>query len=1086
MKTRLFRTVVAFLFAGLALTQVGCYDQQIEDLNNRIDELTTGKIASIESQYSSLQTTLASLKSASDAMASKNAALEATIKSIEGTLDGFLTKSQLDATLASYATVAQLGELTAALDGVEDAAVKAAVEAAVKAAGDALEESFQTKFDAAFAKATEGLTADIEAKLDAAVADLDKKIADAVAEAMKNNGEVSTEDLCEANKVVKQFLSGRLTSLLLVPELYVDGIETVEVEVLEYYEWTKDAKAEAYEQDDLAPWTTSYMWEEIQYTVGPKVVATEDIETPSFVFNVAETRTTGDAPEFTVIPAEYEQLFGVKPYEIKGGVLTVRGVKRAASVDVEHAAGAEKAWIGALEAPIAAKHLMENEAGAVVRSDWAKFIQVNHVPYIAAAIDLNEGLDPNAKPSTAGWSCTLQDHNHFSATYAAAQRTAPSQVAVYTDELNLTEMVTGCLVKEDGSIQEFTQDEMAKSGLKLEFYAPTETYAEGSNKVDQQQFIKVYEKDGVYYAKSKLPRGDENNEAAAGKTPVVCVKMIDTNNNNAIVDVRYFKVKWILPDNGAINLNIIKTFNYTLCNCDFFGEFTWDDMVETILKSEKWPDGVGISYEEFFQYYDLVNVDGAATTTDTNPKRNVGMYGQPANNSGDVKNLTAMMALPMNAAFEVGHNFDTDPESATVMVWHLTIDQIDAVIDDLLAGKEVTRNVTITLKPKFDNYAMYGDLIFSFQVNINLPQLAVMNDKYMGSFWKEIGKVARVYPVQFGTKYNGIEGYGNNGKSSELVTYDYPLYKLFDAYGVFVKNLLPCSYWNMHFGSSKTNEIVDAKKNVLAEMTLAEDDPLVEEPYHSDNCFWFWQAPLKPDFLVSCDGICDAKVCVASKNGMAMAEIVLKDGEYNRENGIVTGQAMLGEQLLIYKDGQPQTETIEFTGYLNYLNSYKIGDFTVEFIKPLDIKAAGVLEFTDQMTLGDKKNYHNLVSIVDCYKEVVDAMPNVEVLGAEKAAMAEKLAKYYDVKNYRFGWDEAKIVSGPDAGKYVEDVFAPAADRTWYQEDAQLDNVTFYNWTGVKLETDCEIEVPATVHHKWGSENFIIKGIIKSNANVQQ
>ena len=328
MKTRLFRTVVAFFFAGMALTWVGCsdYDQDIADLNSRIDELTTGKIASIESQYSSLQSTLNSLQSADAAMTSKIAALEAsakqdvadlkgeqaaiqqaladmeaaqktlkeTIAAVEAQLDGFLTKSDLDATLASYATTEALAEVAAALDGVEDAVVAKAIEeatkAAVEAAGKALEESFQAKFDAALASA--GLVTEdaLKAKIDEAAAAMDQKIADAIAKAMENNGEVSVDiakELAAAVEQIAQYLHGRLTSLLIVPDLYEDGIETVEFKTLAYTEWTKSDK-EAYTQKGNKTFTTSYLTQKVNYTVGPKVVATEDIEKPVFVFNEAE------------------------------------------------------------------------------------------------------------------------------------------------------------------------------------------------------------------------------------------------------------------------------------------------------------------------------------------------------------------------------------------------------------------------------------------------------------------------------------------------------------------------------------------------------------------------------------------------------------------------------------------------------------------------------------------------------------------------------------------------------------------------------------------------------------------------------
>ena len=52
------------------LAGVGCkdYDDDIDKLNDRLDELTTGKIATLESQLGSLQTAVDNLKSADDAL----------------------------------------------------------------------------------------------------------------------------------------------------------------------------------------------------------------------------------------------------------------------------------------------------------------------------------------------------------------------------------------------------------------------------------------------------------------------------------------------------------------------------------------------------------------------------------------------------------------------------------------------------------------------------------------------------------------------------------------------------------------------------------------------------------------------------------------------------------------------------------------------------------------------------------------------------------------------------------------------------------------------------------------------------------
>lgn len=1052
MKTRLFRTVVAFFFAGMALTWVGCsdYDQDIADLNSRIDELTTGKIASIESQYSSLQSTLNSLQSADAAMTSKIAALEAsakqdvadlkgeqaaiqqaladmeaaqktlkeTIAAVEAQLDGFLTKSDLDATLASYATTEALAEVAAALDGVEDAVVAKAIEeatkAAVEAAGKALEESFQAKFDAALASA--GLVTEdaLKAKIDEAAAAMDQKIADAIAKAMENNGEVSVDiakELAAAVEQIAQYLHGRLTSLLIVPDLYEDGIETVEFKTLAYTEWTKSGK-EAYTQKGNKTFTTSYLTQKVNYTVGPKVVATEDIEKPVFVFNEAETRAATPALE-------------VVDYAIKGGVLTVDVVKRAAMATVNNVE--PMIWIGALEAPIAAAHLMEGEEGAVVRSDWAKFKEYSVVPYIASLIDCNE-----AKP-IAKFTCTANGHDHFSATYEDAKEADPSQYANYNAELNLTEMVTGCYM-EDGDAVEFTKAQMAKSGLALNFVAPTEPYTIGTNNTDQQKFIKVYERDGVWYAKAKLPSGAENNEAAIDKQPIVRVELIDTNNNNAIVDVRYFKVEWTQVVAEPVEFGVIKSFNYTLCDCDFFGTITWDEFVTEIL-SEYTDEGM--SYDEFYTYYNLETTSMTIASDDH-------VVGDMAivEDEGDVDNLVANYA-----DYEFVHNFDTTMRSNTAMMWHLTTKQIGTVIDDLLAGKEVKKTLDVVIKPKDEHFADYGKLYFSFEVVINKPKLAKLNENIVSTFWdvnENIvsdsfwgNKAANIYPVQFDTEYYSTEEgktyphYGNG--DGNTVIYDYPLHKLFWTNGLFVKYLLPCSIWDMNFASTAKKDMA----NDAASLNIEGNE---------------WRTPLKAP--ANCQGACEAKY-----DGVTEAQL-----EVNHDKA--------GKELLNYKNDDAtdpeknaKSDKIAFTADLNPYNTYSIGEFKVNYVKPLFIKLVGSMEFIDQQTTGYPQDYKDLFSITDCFGETVNEW-------AKESELSRKLFYYYDVQSTVFDWDNA-VVYALEADLKNKTNSKPAVDvfgKEWIKEEPGV--VTFYNWSGVKVEQTAYVVVKATIEHKWGAESF--------------
>ncbi|MBQ5608665.1 MAG: hypothetical protein IIU85_00220 [Rikenellaceae bacterium] len=736
MKTRLFRTVVAFLFAGLALTQVGCYDQQIDDLNNRIDELTTGKIASIESQYSSLQTTLSALQSKDAAMETKNAELQAAIATLENSLDGFLTKSQLDATLTSYATVAELGKYALA-DDVEDA---------IAAAGEALEESFENAFNAAAAAFAAGeagntsLEKSIVAALNAAKAETEKAIAAAVAE----GGVISTavaKQLADANAELAKHISARLTSLQVIPTLFVDGVETVELNSFAYYAKDVNNATEAF---DVAadPTTTSSLATTVNYYVSPAQVTTADIDAENVEFLFHEAETTRAA-----VPAH------VASAKIEAGKLSVSLVRTAADAKVNLADG--KVWVGAVKVPIAAKHLAEGETDAAVISDYVALKENSVVPMIAAA----------------PYACATAE-NHYEASYDAAQKTQVVKEAYFDAELNLTAMVTGC----DGEA-EIKAETLAAAGLKFQFAAPTAKFEVGANKADQQKFIKVYEKNGVWYAKAQLPDGTADNKAALGKTPIVRVELVDTYNNNAIVDVRWFKLVWVdyIPEEkeplAPIVLEAPVEFEYTLSCAPFAGNVTWDDMITKILA--KFEDNKGMSFTDFVEIYTAANAtvdaEGKAVTTNTG---------------------VVILNKDNQAA----------PE-APVLVWTATTEQIGTVMD--ITGKQTVTEKTVLVKFQSADEYTYPSYFVTFKMNIKLPVMPVMNG-YRSALWSVDGVLANVYPVQYKPEF--AQTY-----QTETCSYNYDFDQLFVG-GQIVKNLLPCGKWAYTW----TEEAAEIVKNAVA------------------------------------------------------------------------------------------------------------------------------------------------------------------------------------------------------------------------------------------------------------------------------
>ena len=745
MKTRLFRTVVAFLFAGLALTQVGCdYGKQIDDLNNRIDELTTGKIASIESQYNSLQTTLAALQAKDATMETKSAELQAAINTLQSSLSGFLTKDQLNATLTSYATVEQLAKLG-------DLATEEAIRAAIAAAGEALEASFKTAFDAV--AAGEAATGELAKSIAAAYEAAQAKTIAAIEEAILKNGSNINKAVMDAiNAELAKYISARLTSLQVIPTLFVNGVETVELESFKYNATTVTStdKKEEVVVDKQKEFTTSSLAATVQYYVSPAQVTTEDIvaEDVKFVCEQAETRAAAD------VPVE------VAAAVVKDGKLSVSLVRTAANAAVN--LDGKMTWIGAVKVPIAKKHLTEGETDAAVVSDFVALKESSVQPIIASLIDHN--INKTTAKFDCKWTITNKGHHHFSANYEAAQKAKASQVAKYDGEINLTAMVTGCnnytaSLQAGFAPKELTKETLKAAGLEFRFAAPVMPYTIGDNEADQQQFITVYEKDGVWYAKSKLPNGVVDNQAAVGKTPIVRVELVDVNNENAVVDARYFKVEWtpeVPVAMEVVDLGEYK-FEYTLSCVDFEGAVLWKDMINDILAN--FGDN-GISFEDFIKYYD------AAASDITSEKDKDGEY-VAAKNIGTI---------------ELNNDGETKPE-APALTWTITTAQIGKVMNEdgtLIADKAV-KTAWVKFTPK--NVYTHRTYLIKFVLDVKLPAMPVMNG-YRSALWSVDGVLAKVFPVQ----------YQPNFAADVTCSYNYDFDQLFVG-GQIVKNLLPCGTW---------------------------------------------------------------------------------------------------------------------------------------------------------------------------------------------------------------------------------------------------------------------------------------------------
>lgn len=1029
MKKKLLHRVLLLFVSGAMLAGVsGCkdYDDDIDNINNRLDELTTGKIASIESQLGSLQTTVTGLESLSEQVASIAGKIDglATDGDVQTAIDNalaelkeqlgdtYVTGDLLNTTLLGYATTQSVGDIAGRVSDLESeigklassedladqltkirGEIETAKNAAVKAAGEACKAAFQTSFDAAVAKAGLVDATEMQDAIDAYDAKIKKYIADAVANGGLINQQIASQ-ISAAVTELESKISGRLTSVQLIPELYVDGIETIELKSLAYKAWkvTSTDKEETVAQGTAVS-TTAQSVTDVRYLVSPSAITENDIKAPSYVFEKAATRS-----------AVSTELMSVEGYEVANGVLTVK-VKKTAGASLE--LDADHIYTAALKVPIADKHLTNGESGTAVYSDYVRITETTVEPRIAALVDKGA-----SKPNDGEWECSEEGtHYHFSATFEAAKESNPAKLCAYNDKVDLLSLVTGCYTDAKGA-HEITKAALAASGLEFRFSIPSKSFKIGENETDQQQFATVAAgEDGAWTLSSKLPGGVTDNQAAIDKTPIVRVELVDVNNGNAVADVRYFKVQWVREAVDAVDLGVLKTFEYTL-GCDIFsGDMLWSEMVDDVLAKL---GSNGMSQNEFLATYDI-----------------------PAIEAEDHK-VGTVDAVEADGV-ELYYNFDVAAdESAAAFVWSLTPEQIGTVMD--ITGKQTVAkksvNVTIPAKNKYQ-----GAISFSFEVEIKLPLLPAIYG-YDYSFWYTDKELANVYPVQY-----------NTPTAQATCVYDYELDRLFSDSKI-VKNLLPCGKWDVQFA--------------LKQPTAGYAPAMTAEPAGNGNASGYvlnkgLETAVKLNYYDMASGNWYApETGDKGAVNVAPASDIRISVENNASGiGILTNDA-----------------TLKVWASVNPYNIYQVTEFDVHFVEPLKIN--NTLEnayFVDQIVSGSPIDCSKAFTMTD-FKDYIVA--KVTTGTTEKEKYAAELYEYYGVTEVKWDLAAAKVnLKKDNAGNYVVDDSMTADNATTLAADRFGENcirvedngamLRFFNVSGVKVEKTVKLFIPVTVSHKWGT-----------------
>ena len=1164
MKKHFFNVIAALSLVCGVFAFSGCtdFEKDINDLNERLEALETGKIADLEDQIASLRDALDAANGAIDALEAFDiqglkdqlASLQATVDGIDLSkyvtvedfeklqdnldaledvvngidLDKYATLDYVNGTFATKNDIADLETALGALEGSLDALKEkvAGLEEAIASLDgrvEGLEGLFDVdtvkiseilvKIDAAQQDASEALgrieslenafnayvevgkaycdsiETVLDGKLDKAdfLDEFNKAFDKALDDALANGGEINAKIAEEINKAVEKInalFKGRLTSISLIPELYVDGTPTIPFYTIAYKALAVKAAAdktdEWYEIENPNNPTRNVSLKNTvaRYHVSPDGLTKSDIGTPEYLIEEV----------WDLKSAETNPFFTIDSYDFVNGELQVELKKNTANGEVINNPYDDLVHTAALKVPIAEKNLVEGEESAAVYSEYSKIGEFPAKLQIAALYDLNSY---HTSGEYGCWHKLVNGqqyvvrHLHYYDNFVQAQDYLPVKRALFSENLDLNAMVTGCIEfynyedpedKDHEWFKEITKEELAELGFEFRFSVPELLYEEGAEKTNQQEFAQIV--DG-HYLQPVAPGGATNNRASIGRTPVVRVEIIDTNNGDAIVDVAYFRIVWVETEIPTTVIEEpIRTFEYILSCEPFQGRLTWDEINALVLSKI---GENGISHNMFVDAYDEGNLTVAPAD------------GRAAN---------------FYTPADVTIHWDVSPSapSTSVFEWELDIERIGDVIDELLAGKEVKFAVTITVHPNTSAKTYAGTQTFTVEMVVKLPELPDLTGT-SGVNWTIKEELLRVYPVLYGQHDSDI---------STTVYYRQILNQFFnvDASHLFVSNIVPTT---AQINAAKQQLKANGQPRDLASEWACRGWDLVYEQnqvglkgYYGPNAFVD-----NPRQLVdrASNGIAsnitpettpwlrtNAEILLDLENAQTPTEEAKWLLNRNRLQDLAKKHYESGvtDKADIAKYGEDfKYVTMQIVSRINDYNYYTVHTFDAWFVSPLAIDVNVTESFTDQVIGGSR------INVADAFKNTKDF--NGETVSLTPAKdRPEALRQYYAVEKPDWKEEEARISLVNNGGSLVVDNSLDAnvaADLAKMQKLTALrdnkidirvvyldatDELVFYADNGWAVENDVNIWVPVTVKHKWGEETVWAKIVLKPASSTSK
>lgn len=674
-------------------------DAAVEEAQKAAAEAELAKKAAAEAKAEAIKEVMAELKPLIDAASALSAENAAAIAALAGRIDGIekglmnidlsdVNKqlgAQADAIAANAAAIQALQTQVAALENMK--AELAGLSSAVAGMNSKIATIEQTIAE------LKSLEADVQANKKG-IEDIRKDLTDLAAKV--------SQDISNCVNTLAGVLAQRLTSVTLMPSLYVGGIPTIEFESAKYTKlvlkngvWTKatTGKTEFIVSNNTA---------EAQYRLNPGTVTESDIKANdlAYVTKVATTRAA----------EAYDAVVHVASANVSApGVLTVKlGKSNTESLNLP----GNDIYTVSLRVPIADKHLFtdQGETEAAVYSEFTRLEESYFTPELAFVPGQYTG-QPN-----------VTSHLNDSTTlYQSAAGKYICKDIVYSDkDFDLYTLVDGCKFVAPSSHKEMTRAQLKTYGFDIVFHVATKAYTPSApDQTDQQKFVKLSGENNSLLT-PVATNGETGNKVIIGKQPIIRAELRDVTNNN-VIDVRYFKVRFTAEKTEpvVVDWGLVTSAGNACTGAEI--DFTWKDMAEKVLMKI---GSNGMSKDEFTKIYG----DVAPLVT-------------PANDQNGTLN-----------AFMIPGNLDA---SIPVMTWTLTSEQLGK----LTAGDNtvtMTKSVTFT-----DPNGVYPSVTINLKWTVTTKITAATLGNTDPLKWQN--NTMKVYPVPMklnaAGKWDGVQAY---------------------------------------------------------------------------------------------------------------------------------------------------------------------------------------------------------------------------------------------------------------------------------------------------------------------------------------